>query len=37
MPLILSPEQREAWLNDANRAAMLLQEGAQDILYEPAI
>ena len=37
MPLILAPEQREAWLNDAGRAAMLLQDGVDDIVYEPAI
>ena len=36
MPLILSPEQREAWLNDATSAGKLLQEGVQDIVYEPA-
>ena len=36
MPLILSPEQREAWLKDANSAATLLEKGTQDIVFEPA-
>ena len=35
MPLILSPEQREAWLNDADSAARLLEEGTREIVYEP--
>ena len=37
MPLILAPEQREAWLNDESRAATLLEQGTQEIVYEPAI
>ena len=37
MPLILAPEQREAWLNDESRAASLLEQGTQEIVYEPAI
>jgi len=37
MPLILPPNQREAWLNDPTEAARLLEEGMQDIVYEPAI
>ncbi len=36
MPLILAPEQREAWLNDAQSAQTLLAEGMQEIVYEPA-
>lgn len=36
MPLILTPEQREAWLNDPTSAGKLLEEGVQDIVYEPA-
>lgn len=36
MPLILSQEQREAWLNDQASAAWLLEEGTQEIVYEPA-
>ena len=36
MPLILAPEQREAWLNDAQSAAGLLEKGTQDIVCEPA-
>ena len=36
MPLILTPEQREAWLNDEQGAAALLQQGTQDIVFEPA-
>lgn len=37
MPLILSPEQRKAWLNDVSAAAALLEEGTREIVYEPAI
>lgn len=37
MPLILPPEQRQAWLNDADAAARLLEEGTREIVYEPAI
>ena len=37
MPLILSPEQRKDWLNDADAAARLLEEGTREIVYEPAI
>jgi len=36
MPLILTPEQREAWLKDPTSAGKLLEEGVQDIVYEPA-
>ena len=36
MPLILAQEQREAWLNDQKSAARLLEEGTQEIVYEPA-
>ena len=36
MPLILPPEAREAWLNDAGAAAQLLESGEQEIVYEPA-
>ncbi|PKM41286.1 MAG: SOS response-associated peptidase [Firmicutes bacterium HGW-Firmicutes-9] len=36
MPLILTQEQREAWLNDPTSAGKLLEEGVQDIVYEPA-
>lgn len=36
MPLILSKEQREGWLNDQASAARLLEEGTQEIVYEPA-
>lgn len=36
MPLILAPEQREAWLNQPDAAARLLEEGTQEIVYEPA-
>ena len=36
MPLILAPEQREAWLNDAESAAALLEKGTQDIMCEQA-
>ncbi|MDD4311253.1 MAG: SOS response-associated peptidase, partial [Eubacteriales bacterium] len=36
MPLILPPEQREAWLNDATQAAKLLEEGNQEFVFEPA-
>ncbi len=37
MPLILSPEDREAWLNDQRAAARLLEAGTRDIVYEPAV
>ena len=37
MPLILAPEQWEAWLNDESHAAALLEQGTQEIVYEPAI
>ena len=37
MPLILPPEQRQAWLNDADAAARLLEEGTREIVFEPAI
>ena len=37
MPLILPPEQRADWLNDASAAAQLLAEGTREIVYEPAI
>ena len=36
MPLILSPEQREAWLKDPTRAAQLLEQGTQKMVFEPA-
>ena len=36
MPLILTPDQRERWLSDPTGAAKLLEEGVQDIVYEPA-
>jgi len=36
MPLILAPEHREGWLNDPVSAGKLLEEGVQDIVYEPA-
>jgi len=36
MPLILTPEQREGWLNDPTSAGKLLEEGVQEIVYEPA-
>jgi putative SOS response-associated peptidase YedK len=36
MPLILTPEQRESWLKDPTGAAKLLEEGVQEIVYEPA-
>ena len=36
MPLILAPEQREAWLNQPDAAARLLEVGTQEIVYEPA-
>lgn len=36
MPLILPKESREAWLNDADEAARLLEEGTREIVYEPA-
>ncbi len=36
MPLILPPEQREAWLNDPQCAARLLNSGTQEIVFEPA-
>jgi len=36
MPLILTPEQREGWLRDPNKAASMLEQGEQDIVYEPA-
>ncbi len=36
MPLILSPEQREAWLHDATEAAKLLEQGTREIVFEPA-
>ena len=37
MPLILPPDQGQAWLNDPTEAARLLNEGTRDIVYEPAI
>jgi putative SOS response-associated peptidase YedK len=37
MPLILPKERREAWLNDPDEASRLLQEGAREIEYEPAV
>jgi putative SOS response-associated peptidase YedK len=37
MPLILPPEQREAWLNDPTNAARMLEEGTREMVYEPAI
>ncbi len=37
MPLILPPDSREVWLNDASGAAKLLERGMQQIEYEPAI
>ena len=37
MPLILPPEQREAWLHQPDAAARLLEEGTQEIEFEPAI
>jgi putative SOS response-associated peptidase YedK len=37
MPLILPPESRQAWLNDADSAAKLLEEGTREIVYEPAV
>jgi len=36
MPLILTPEQRESWLSDPASAGKLLEEGVQEIVYEPA-
>ncbi len=36
MPLILAPEQREAWLDDAGAAAHLLERGVREIAFEPA-
>jgi putative SOS response-associated peptidase YedK len=36
MPLILTPEQREGWINDPTSAGKLLEQGVQDIVYEPA-
>lgn len=36
MPLILPPEQREAWLQDATQAAKLLEEGNREFIFEPA-
>jgi len=36
MPLILTPEQRESWLSDPASAGNLLEEGVQEIVYEPA-
>ena len=36
MPLILAPEQREAWLNQPDAAAKLLEEGTREFVYEPA-
>jgi putative SOS response-associated peptidase YedK len=36
MPLILTPDQRERWLKDPSEATKLLEEGVQDIVYEPA-
>ncbi|MEA4870278.1 MAG: SOS response-associated peptidase [Christensenella sp.] len=35
MPLILPPEQREDWLNDAAAAERLLEKGAREFAYEP--
>ena len=35
MPLILAPEQGEAWLNDEQSAAALLEQGTKEIVYEP--
>ena len=37
MPLILPPEKRADWLNDASAAAELLAEGTRDMVYEPAM
>lgn len=36
MPLILAPEQREAWLSSPDEAAKLLEEGTREFVYEPA-
>ena len=36
MPLSLAPEQREAWLNQPDAAAKLLEEGTREFVYEPA-
>lgn len=37
MPLILPPEQREAWLNDPTDVARMLEDGTREMVYEPAI
>lgn len=37
MPLILPQESRQAWLNDADGAARLLEAGTREIVYEPAV
>lgn len=37
MPLILPPEDREAWLKDQTTAARLLEAGTREIVYEPAV
>ena len=37
MPLILPPEDRDAWLTDQQSAQRLLEAGAKDIVYEPAV
>ena len=36
MPLILAPEQREAWLSSPDAAAKLLEGGTREFVYEPA-
>ena len=37
MPLILPEERREDWLASGERAARLLEQGTQEIVYEPAV
>ena len=37
MPLILPKERREDWLASGERAARLLEQGTQEIVYEPAV
>ena len=37
MPLILPQERREDWLASGERAAQLLEQGTQEIVFEPAV
>jgi putative SOS response-associated peptidase YedK len=37
MPLILPQEQRDDWLASGEQAARLLEQGAQEIVFEPAV